>query len=96
MPNVNQGLGVGASIAIGGGGLLVIGATIYVRRRVQKNNQQDFAPIDAGTEESQGIGLEVSASSWVNFEMLALVAASFFKTKHHSCIERSFHMAVWS
>jgi hypothetical protein len=49
MPVVNQGLGVGAGIAIGCGGVLVIGATMYVRRRVQKNNQQDFAKFDAGT-----------------------------------------------
>jgi hypothetical protein len=51
-PTVNQGLGAGSSMAIGAGALLVIGATLYARRRVQKN-EPDFAPVDAETGESQ-------------------------------------------
>jgi hypothetical protein len=49
---VNQGLGVGASIAIAGGALLVVGATVYARRRLLlQKSLQDLAPLDADTGE---------------------------------------------
>jgi hypothetical protein len=49
---VNQGLGVGASIAIAGGALLVVGATVYARRRLlRQKSLQDLAPLDADTGE---------------------------------------------
>ena len=62
-PTVNQGLGLGAAIAIGSGALVVIGATLYARRRVViQKSMQDLAPLDADTGESQGIWLEETPS----------------------------------